>query len=77
MSDAGTVAAVSVNEKLSEKDKDLNVENTVQMPKISHSEVLRAVRTTLQDVEQQDTSVMILLFHRYLYDEAAKRRVQY
>ena len=77
MSDAEIIAAVTVNEKMLKKDEDVDVEDsTVQAPKISHSEGLKAVETTLQYFEQQGASVLDLLFLRRLRDEAAKRRVQ-
>ncbi|XP_023231971.1 jerky protein homolog-like [Centruroides sculpturatus] len=77
MSNAEIIAAVTVNEKMLENNEDVDVEDsTVQAPKISHSEGLKAVETALQYFEQQGASVMDLLFLRRLRDEAAKRRVQ-
>ncbi|GFR09827.1 jerky protein homolog-like [Trichonephila clavata] len=77
MSDAEIIASVSVNDEISENDADIKVEDPVQTPKISHSEGLKAVETTLQYFEQQGASVMDLMFLRRLRDEAAKRTVQY
>lgn len=77
MNDAEIIAAVIVNEQMPENDEDIDDEDiTVQTPKISHSEGLKAVETALQYFEQQGASVMDLLFLRRLRDEAAKRRAQ-
>ncbi|GFT91451.1 hypothetical protein TNCV_4286061 [Trichonephila clavipes] len=58
-----------------ENDEDVNVEDTKPTLKISHSEGIKAVETTLQYFAQQGASVMDLLFLRRLYDEAANTRV--
>ncbi|GFW50531.1 hypothetical protein TNCV_2888341 [Trichonephila clavipes] len=52
------------------------VEDTHQIPKLSHSEGLKAVETTLSYFEQQGASVMDLLFLRRLRDEAAKHSME-
>ncbi|GFV81599.1 hypothetical protein TNCV_1702561 [Trichonephila clavipes] len=54
----------TVNEKMPGNDEDIEVEETVQTPNISHSERLRAVETTFQVFEQRGASVMDLLFLR-------------
>ncbi|GFV70222.1 hypothetical protein TNCV_843411 [Trichonephila clavipes] len=72
MSDVEIIAAVTYDEKMSENDEDVNFEDTVQTPKISHRGGLKAVETSLQYFELQDASVMDLLFLRHLLDEAAK-----
>ncbi|GFS49703.1 hypothetical protein TNCV_4344171 [Trichonephila clavipes] len=51
MSDAEIIVAATVDEKMSENDEDINVEDTVQTPKISHNEGLKAVNPTLQYFE--------------------------
>ncbi|GFX73568.1 hypothetical protein TNCV_2342731 [Trichonephila clavipes] len=56
--------------KMPESAEDVTVENTVQTPKISHSEGLKAVETALYYLEQQGASIMDFRRHR---DEAAKR----
>ncbi|GFT70264.1 hypothetical protein TNCV_3457041 [Trichonephila clavipes] len=56
-----------------ENDEDANVEDTVQTPQISRSEV---VRTALRQFEQ-GASLMDLLSLHPLRDELAKCRVQY
>ncbi|GFU59541.1 putative RNA-directed DNA polymerase from transposon BS [Trichonephila clavipes] len=68
MSNAICIAAVPVNEKLSESDGDVNVGDTVQIPKTSHSE--RLLR------KQHGMSVIDLFFLRRLRDESVKHRVQ-
>ncbi|GFX49084.1 hypothetical protein TNCV_786401 [Trichonephila clavipes] len=45
-------------------DEDIEVEETVQTPNISHSERLRAFGTTFQFFEERGASVMDLLFLR-------------
>ncbi|GFU24028.1 DUF4817 domain-containing protein [Trichonephila clavipes] len=58
-----------------ENNEDVNVEDTVQTPKVSRSEGLKTVETVLQYFEQS-ASVIDLMFFSRLSDEAAKRRVQ-
>ncbi|GFX68758.1 hypothetical protein TNCV_4070021 [Trichonephila clavipes] len=41
------IAAATVKENMPENDEDVNVEDTVQTPKISHSEELKGVETAL------------------------------
>ncbi|XP_035204403.1 complement C4-B-like [Stegodyphus dumicola] len=51
LSNAEIIAAITVNEEMSEKDEDIDIEDsTMQVPKISHSEGLKAVETTFQYV---------------------------
>ncbi|GFW92069.1 hypothetical protein TNCV_2153481 [Trichonephila clavipes] len=40
MSNAEIIAAVTANEKMPENDEDVNVDDTVQIPKLSHMEEL-------------------------------------
>ncbi|GFX58633.1 hypothetical protein TNCV_418121 [Trichonephila clavipes] len=71
------IAAVTVNNNMLEKDEDVNVEDTLQTPKISLSERLKIVETALQYFEPQGVSIMDLMFHCRLRVEAEKHRVQY
>ncbi|GFU68537.1 hypothetical protein TNCV_1989871 [Trichonephila clavipes] len=57
---------------MSENNEDVNVDYSLQTPKISENEGLKAV---VQYFEQQGASQMDLLFCHRLRDEAAKRRV--
>ncbi|GFX33520.1 hypothetical protein TNCV_1931871 [Trichonephila clavipes] len=67
------ITVVTIDERMVENYEDINVEETVQTPKISHSEGLKAVEAILQYFEQ-GASVMDL---RFLYHKAAKHRVRY
>ncbi|GFS47286.1 hypothetical protein TNCV_4862611 [Trichonephila clavipes] len=71
VSDAEIIAVSTIIEKMPENNEDVNVEDTIQTPKISHNERLKAVETSLQYFEQQGASVMDLLSLRCPYDEAA------
>ncbi|GFT14435.1 hypothetical protein TNCV_4004111 [Trichonephila clavipes] len=51
MPDAKIIAAVTFDVTLPENDEDVNFEDTLQTPKISHSEGLKAVEITLQYFE--------------------------
>ncbi|GFU04276.1 hypothetical protein TNCV_863821 [Trichonephila clavipes] len=62
---------------MAKNDENVKAEDTVQTPKISHSEAPKAVKTTLQYFEKQGASVMNSLFLGHLHDEAAKSRSQY
>ncbi|GFW22490.1 hypothetical protein TNCV_2170241 [Trichonephila clavipes] len=54
------------------ENDDVNVENTKQTSKISHSEGLKIVEIACQYFEQHRASVMVLLFLRRLRNEAEK-----
>ncbi|GFU61438.1 hypothetical protein TNCV_845581 [Trichonephila clavipes] len=69
------IAAATVNEKMPENDRSVNVEDTAQTPKISHSEGSKTIETAFKYFKQ-DASVKDLVFLRCLRDDAAKRRVQ-
>ncbi|GFT93002.1 hypothetical protein TNCV_2500221 [Trichonephila clavipes] len=58
-----------------ENGEDDNVEDIVQIPKLSHSEGVKAVETILRYFEQ-GASIMDLPCLRHLREEASKRRVQ-
>ncbi|GFU95777.1 hypothetical protein TNCV_3646591, partial [Trichonephila clavipes] len=71
------IGAVTVNEKIPDNDEDLNIEDSVQTPKISHSEGLKVIETAFQHFERHEPSVMDIVFLRRLRDEATKCRVLY
>ncbi|GFV39924.1 hypothetical protein TNCV_1808361 [Trichonephila clavipes] len=76
MPDSEIIAAVTVNEKMTENDEDVNVEDTLQTPKISRSEGLKSVETTLRYFEQ-GAMITDLLFLHHLRNKATKRNVVY
>ncbi|GFU06187.1 uncharacterized protein TNCV_4764971 [Trichonephila clavipes] len=53
MSNAEITAAVMVIEKIKENGEDANVEETVKIPKIPHSEGQKTVETTIQYFDQE------------------------
>ncbi|GFV78217.1 hypothetical protein TNCV_1036851 [Trichonephila clavipes] len=57
-------------EKCRKVNDGVNVEDIVQIPKVSHCERLKAVKTTIQYFEQ-GALVMDLIFLRLLHDETA------
>ncbi|GFU95776.1 hypothetical protein TNCV_697781 [Trichonephila clavipes] len=63
--------------KIPDNDEDLNIEDSVQTPKISHSEGLKVIETAFQHFERHEPSVMDIVFLRRLRDEATKCRVLY
>ncbi|GFW55932.1 hypothetical protein TNCV_4390731 [Trichonephila clavipes] len=73
LSNAEIIAAVIVNEKMPEINKNINNENILQTPKILHSEGLKALKTSFQHFEQ-DVLVLDLLFLHCLRDEVAECR---
>ncbi|GFW08555.1 hypothetical protein TNCV_2775771 [Trichonephila clavipes] len=70
-----SIGAVTINEKIGKNDKDVNIEDTVQTLKGSHSEGLK-VADPQQKFEQQGASVMDSPFLRRLCDEVAKRSTE-
>ncbi|GFV97121.1 hypothetical protein TNCV_3527061 [Trichonephila clavipes] len=72
ISDASIIVAVINNEKMPEND-DVNVEDTMQTPRISHNRRLKDVETSLQYFEQRGASVIGLMFLPRLRDEASKQ----
>ncbi|GFV87474.1 hypothetical protein TNCV_3281121 [Trichonephila clavipes] len=62
MPDAKVIAAVTVNKKMPENDEVVNVEDSAQILKISHSEGLKTVETTLFNLEQGWTYCSFVVF---------------
>ncbi|GFW72193.1 hypothetical protein TNCV_702301 [Trichonephila clavipes] len=56
-----------------ENNEDVNVEDTIKTPKISHSEGLKAIENNLHYFEQGASIIDFLLIRRP-GEEAAKRR---
>ncbi|GFV92658.1 hypothetical protein TNCV_1375091 [Trichonephila clavipes] len=63
--DAKITAAVSVYEKTPESYGDVDIEDTLQTPKISYSE-----RTTLRNFEQDATAMVLLFLRRFCNNTA-------
>ncbi|GFV27865.1 hypothetical protein TNCV_2347851 [Trichonephila clavipes] len=61
MFDAEIIAVSTRKEKEPGSDEDVNAEDTVQNPKISHNEGLKAVETTFEYFEQQGASVIFVM----------------
>ncbi|GFS86477.1 hypothetical protein TNCV_513421 [Trichonephila clavipes] len=75
MSDTEIIADVIVNEKKMLKN-DEGIDDTIQNPKISHSEELKAIETALGYLKRQGALAVNLLFFRSLRDEAAKQSTE-